>query len=225
VPIKLLGIVPALAYNIVLPMLAALLAAGTFSVAFNLFRVSNLKFHINTQHLIPNARSAIGVGLLAVLFVVFIGNLGELDLILRKMSELGASSFRSTIPGLQSLVNIIRGLVLMFQGKQLAINNDWWYWNASRIMTHGEINEFRSLRSSTATCTRTLIAFPLTVLMLGIALGWAMRKEWRSLDALVSVLIGRAGRGCSAPQQLVGLSDVPGAGTLGAVCERIAESP
>ena len=199
VPIKLLGIVPALAYNIVLPMLAALLATGTFSVAFNLFRISNLKSQINTQHPLPSARSAIGVGLLAVLFVVFIGNLGELDLILRKMSELGASSFRSTIPGLQSLVNIIRGLVLMFQGKQLAINNDWWYWNASRIMTHGEINEFPFFTFLYSDLHAHMIAFPLTVLMLGIALGWAMRKEWRSLDALVSVLIGALVVGVARP--------------------------
>jgi len=49
VPIKLLGIVPALAYNIVLPMLAALTAAGAFSVAFNLLQISNFKSQISNN--------------------------------------------------------------------------------------------------------------------------------------------------------------------------------
>jgi len=201
VPIKLLGIVPALAYNIVLPMLAALTGVGAFSVAFNLFQISNLKSLISNSRARRAiwSKSAIGVGLLASLFVVLIGNLGELDLIVRKMGELGASSFRSTIPGLQGLVNATLGLVRMIQGERLAINTDWWYWNASRLMTNGEINEFPFFTFLYSDLHAHMIAFPLTVLMLGIGLGWAARKQWRSVDALVSVLIGGLVVGVARP--------------------------
>jgi YYY domain-containing protein len=183
-PIKMLGIVPALAYNIVLPMLAALTALGAFSVAFNLFQTSNL------QSPISNRRRAIGVGGLAALFVVFIGNLGELNLIYTQLGQLGASSFQSTIPGLPGLVNAVRGLILMLQGQRLPINIEWWYWNASRIMTNGEINEFPFFTFLYSDLHAHMIAFPLTVLMLGLAVGWVMRQTWRSVDAAVSVVIG-----------------------------------
>jgi YYY domain-containing protein len=192
-PIKLLGIVPALAYNIVLPMLAALTATGAFSVAFNLFRMSEVgNRKTDTQHAreARSTRHAIGVGLLAALFVVFLGNLGELYLIYTQLSQLGASAFRSTIPGLQGLVSAVRGLILIIQGQRLTMNVEWWYWNASRIMTNGEINEFPFFTFLYSDLHAHMIAFPLTVLMLGLAVGWAMRRQWHSVDAAVSVVIG-----------------------------------
>jgi YYY domain-containing protein len=192
-PIKLLGIVPALAYNIVLPMLAALTAMGAFSVAFNLFRMSDVR----GQRSGPTC--AIWVGVLAAVFVVFIGNLGELNLITTKLSELGASQFRSTIPGLASLVDTIRGLAMVISGKPLQMNTEWWYWNASRIMTNGEINEFPFFTFLYSDLHAHMIAFPLTVLMLGIALGWALRRRWRSTDAVVSVVIGAVVVGVARP--------------------------
>lgn len=194
VPIKLLGIVPALAYNIVLPMLAALTAAGACSVSFNLFQVTTRK---SADRQI--SKSAIGVGILAALFVVFIGNLGELHLIYTKLGELGASQFRSTIPGLAGLVNATRGLGLVLSGKPLAMNVEWWYWNASRIMTNGEINEFPFFTFLYSDLHAHMIAFPLTVLMLGIALGWALRRRWRSMDAAASVAIGAIIVGVARP--------------------------
>ena len=207
VPIKLLGVVPSLAYNIVLPMLAALTALGAFSVALNLAQISNLKhLHLrcaahsgaqvqvsqisNTQYALRNTKHAIGVGLLAALFVVFIGNLGELNLLLTLLGQLGASSFRSTIPGLADLVGIVRGLVMMAMGYRLPLRPEWLYWNASRVMTNGEINEFPFFTFLYSDLHAHMIAFPLTVLMLGIALGWALRRQWRSVDAAASVIVG-----------------------------------
>ena len=177
VPIKLWGLVPALAYNIALPMLAALTGEGAFSVAFNLLQISN-------------PRSAIGVGLLAVLFVVFIGNLGELKLIITALTQLGASSFRSAVPVLPGLVNVIRGLDKVMLGQPLPVSLSAWYWTASRIMTNGEITEFPFFTFLYSDLHAHMIAFPLTLLMLGVGLGWALRREWRSLDAVASVVIG-----------------------------------
>jgi YYY domain-containing protein len=184
VPIKLLGIVPALAYNIALPMLAALTALGAFSAAYNLFMTTTNIFSRNTQYAIP-------VGLLAALFVVFMGNLGEIKLILDGLAQMDTLNFRSTIPGLEYIVKSISGLIAMVTtGQSFPARLDWWYWNASRIMTNGEINEFPFFTFLYSDLHAHMIALPLTLLMLGIGLGWALRRKWDSRDAWVSVLIG-----------------------------------
>jgi YYY domain-containing protein len=113
-----------------------------------------------------------------------------LNLILTKLSELGVSSFRSTIPGLQDLVAVARGLILVIRGAPMRMNVEWWYWTASRIMTNGEINEFPFFTFLYSDLHAHMIAFPLTLLMLGIAAGWAARRTWHTADAVVSVVVG-----------------------------------
>jgi YYY domain-containing protein len=194
VPIKLWGLVPAIAYNIVLPMLAALTGLGAFSVAFNLLQVSHLLSPIsNNQSSNWRLRSEIGdwrFALLAVLFVVFIGNLGEIRLILDALSQLGGSTFHSAIPILPGFVSVVRGLGKAILGQPLPVPLADWYWNASRIMTNGEITEFPFFTFLYSDLHAHMMAYPLTVLMLGVGVGWALRREWRSLDAAVSVVIG-----------------------------------
>jgi uncharacterized membrane protein len=196
VPIKLLGTVPALAYNIALPALAALTSLGAFSVAFNVFQGANHAIR-NTQYAPStpqpahhNTRSAVYVGLLAALFVVLMGNLGELKLILDALAELGRSNFRSTIPGLAFTVSWIRGFGAMIGGKALPVRLEWWYWNASRLISNGEINEFPFFTFLYSDLHAHMIALPLTILVLGIGLGWARRRQWRSFDAALSLVVG-----------------------------------
>ncbi|MBN1888730.1 MAG: glycosyltransferase family 39 protein [Thermoflexales bacterium] len=194
VPIKLLGTVPALAYNIALPMLAALTAVGAFSVAFNVFQVAGLKLKVLSQeggkHQASSVKNGVWVGLLAAMFVVLMGNLGELKLIMDALAELGHSDFRSTIPGLAYTASWIRGFGEMIGGRALPVRLEWWYWNASRLIPNGEINEFPFFTFLYSDLHAHMIAFPLTVLMLGIGLGWALRRQWRSFDAAFSLLVG-----------------------------------
>ena len=160
--IKLTGIVPWVAYNLILPTFFALVAMGASCVVFNL---------------IPSEQEdswfprALRYGIVGACLVAMVGNLGELQLLLNGLRTLGDHvRFESTIPGLASLVRMGAGLgELFFKGKQLPFRGEWWYWNASRIMKHGEINEFPFFTFLYADLHAHLTAMPFAILALALA--------------------------------------------------------
>jgi len=84
-PIKLLGILPSMAYNLVIPTLFSLLAMAGYCVAYNLVaftkgRVGNIR--------LPNARTA---GIAAALVLVLLGNLGTADMLFDEFKAIGAA--------------------------------------------------------------------------------------------------------------------------------------
>ncbi|MFQ5342787.1 MAG: DUF2298 domain-containing protein, partial [Anaerolineae bacterium] len=191
--IKLLGIVPATAYNLAVPTLFGLTFVGAFAVVFNLAKRnsgelggtqrnlgepkiedrtddSQLTIH-NSQLTIDNWTDtrAVLFGILGGLFVTVVGNLEEAQVLLGGLKNIGASGLRSTIPGLATLAGALRGLLKMVDGKSLGIPNDWWFWNASRVMPHGEINEFPAFTFVYADLHAHMIALPITLLALVMA--------------------------------------------------------
>lgn len=115
--IKVLGIVPAIAYNFTIPTLFAMTALGAFCVAFNL--VSHFNPKSKVEHPKARLRNPIMVGIIAAVFVTFIGNLGEVQLLSEEMIKLGGSEFKSSIPGVERVVNTAVGLSKMvFEGKE-----------------------------------------------------------------------------------------------------------
>jgi uncharacterized membrane protein len=79
-PIKLLGLVPEVAYNLVLPTLFSLLALGAFSVGTNLLA----RRHEERGGLDPRI-----AGVAAALMLVLLGNLGTVQLIYDSLREVG----------------------------------------------------------------------------------------------------------------------------------------
>ncbi len=71
--IKLLGIMPSIAYNFAIPTLFALTALGAFCVAFNLVQAFGRWARDRSYWL----KNPIVIGVIAAVFVVFMGNLGE----------------------------------------------------------------------------------------------------------------------------------------------------
>ncbi len=181
--IKLVGIVPYVAYNLALPLWAAMLGVGSFGVVANLVRIRR-----------PQVRAAQAwlVGLVGAAFALFLGNLAELYLVLLKAAEASVSTFESTIPGLAGLVRTTIGLAeVIFGEKALPIGIGEWYWNATRVIPHppGEavpINEFPFFTFLYADLHAHLIALPLAMLALGLALTLAFRgsepreQGWRA---------------------------------------------
>jgi YYY domain-containing protein len=175
--VKLVGIVPYVAYNLALPFWAAMLGVGSFGV------VSNL---VKSRH--PQVRGARVwlSGLVGTVFVLFLGNLAELHLLLLKAAEASMTTFESTIPGLAGLVRTAIGLVeVTFGEKALPIGIGEWYWNATRVIPHppGEavpINEFPFFTFLYADLHAHLIALPLAMLALGLALTVALRGSNRA---------------------------------------------
>jgi YYY domain-containing protein len=170
---KLMGTVPATAYNLMVPLLYALTGVGAFSVAYNLTG--------------RRRRGAIAAGIAAVVFTVVLGNLGVVHLIYTRLVEVGGVPFESTIPGFPEMVGFFKGLWAVFaQGARLSIGNTTWYWHPTRIIpseTGNPIAEFPAFTFLYADLHAHMIAFPLTLLALALALYWARdpRPRWWSL--------------------------------------------
>jgi YYY domain-containing protein len=173
--VKLTGIVPTVAYNLAVPTFFALTAGGAACVVYNLVPVAT---DAAERRGLPRhaQRRAFGYALLGALMVAVLGNLGELVLLLRGFEELGrVVSIESNIPGLSYAVRCVAGLWrFAFAGQRLPFRPEWWYWNATRVMSHGEINEFPFFTFLYADLHAHLTALPYTLLALGAALGLAL---------------------------------------------------
>jgi YYY domain-containing protein len=194
--VKLIGIVPAVAYNLVIPAWFAMTAMGAFSVTYNLVaRGAEAPEGAEGSLLKPLLFAFVGA-----LFVAVLGNLGEIHLIFLKLGEGVMNTFQSTIPGLVSLVRAIIGSVeVIFGGKALPISINEWYWNASRAIpsppAESVITEFPFFTFLYADLHAHLIALPLTFVSLAIALAvvkgaeGTQGKGWRRLLGTLAILL------------------------------------
>ncbi|MFQ6101717.1 MAG: DUF2298 domain-containing protein [Anaerolineae bacterium] len=179
--IKLTGTVPAVAYNLVVPLLYALTGVGAFSVAYNLFG--------------GHRRGALLAGVMALLFTVVLGNLGVVHLIRTSLIKLGGEPFSSTIPGFADTVTMFQGLwEVVAHGAKLPLRIESWYWHPTRIIpaeTGNPIAEFPAFTFLYADLHPHMIAFPLTLLALALAVCWvrSSRPSWSSL-LIAGLVIG-----------------------------------
>jgi YYY domain-containing protein len=171
--IKLMGTVPAVAYNLVVPLLFALTGIGAFSVAYNLFG--------------GHRRGALLAGVIALVFCVMLGNLGVVRLIRLSLISLGGDVFPSTIPAFSETVTMSRGLwEVIAHGAKLPIRIESWYWYPTRIIpadTGNPIAEFPAFTFLYGDLHAHMIAFPLTLLSLLLAVYWTRdsRPRWSSI--------------------------------------------
>lgn len=198
--IKLIGIVPYVTYNLVIPTWFAMTAMGAFSVTYNLVARGTE----GQDETAPGLLKPLFFGLVGALFVAVLGNLGEVHLLLLKAGEGVLETFESTVPGLASLVRgIIGSAEVLFGGRALPVGLDEWYWNASRAIPAGPyesvITEFPFFTFLYADLHAHLIAMPLTCLSLAVALalvkegegaGAADGRGWKGyLSRLVSLIL------------------------------------
>jgi YYY domain-containing protein len=174
--VKLLGTVPSIAYNLAIPLLFALTGIGAFSVAYDLLGSGR-----------NGRRQALLAGLAACIFVILLGNLGVVHLIRNKLIAAGEVSFPSTIPGLPGAVSFVRGLWRVAVGKvQVTMRPETWYWHPTRIIPSeagNPIAEFPAFTFLYGDLHAHMIAFPVTLFALALALVWARtsRPTWGSL--------------------------------------------
>lgn len=201
--IKLTGIVPWVAYNLVIPTFFALTATGACCVVFNLLPDSG-----DEDRWVPRALqwSLAGAALVAV-----VGNLGEVQLLWNGLRELGKNvAFSSTIPGLSELMKAVAGIGALLRGQHLPFRPEWWYWNASRIMTHGEINEFPFFTFLYADLHAHLTSLPFTLLVLGMATGClrGVQRQHRNISTPDESASSGTESRAHEPQLGAGLSDL-----------------
>ena len=176
--IKLTGTLPEIAYNLAVPLLFALTGVGAFSVAFNLFG--------------GHRRGAIVAGLSALAFTVLLGNLGVVHLVRSALIALGGTPFPSTIPVFSETAAMISGIwKVVVHGASLSLSIESWYWHPTRIIPTwpgevGPINEFPAFTFLYGDLHAHMIAFPITLFALALAVCWAQERR----PGWVSILVG-----------------------------------
>ncbi len=198
--VKFLGLVPAFAYNLLIPTLFMLIVLGAFSLGVNLTAWGR-----------PRRAASAGLpvtgGALAALAVGVMGNLGTARMIWRGYQMLAApSATNEAIAGLSLFTRLwwgFQGMLRSLAGASLPYGIADWYWLPSRaIPPLGDvepITEFPAFTVIYADLHAHLIALPVTLLALAFALAvvYAVRRGKR--PALAGLFLGALAVGALKP--------------------------
>lgn len=193
--VKWLGIVPSIAYNLILPTIFATIALGAFSLGWNLGSCFSASSNTDEEGIsFPSGRgrlSPFGVGLAAALGMAVLGNLGTVRMIFQGYQRLAAPD--GVIEGANILTRwawALRGFVQTLSGANLPYGLGDWYWIPSRAIPAPNdvepITEFPFFTVLYADPHAHLFALPLTLLALAFVLALILRRaRWRgALQAL-----------------------------------------
>ncbi|MFH2104537.1 MAG: DUF2298 domain-containing protein [Chloroflexota bacterium] len=201
-PMKFLGIVPSIAYNLVLPTLYAMLAMGAFSVGWNLigWKVVDGKWRSLVRSNSFVAALAASAGM------VLLGNLGIIRMLVQGFQRVAAPGGVITDASLlEKWVWGIKGFWLSVTGHMLVYGPGDWYWFPSRVIpAPGDvepITEFPLFTFIYGDLHAHMIAFPLAILVIA----WAVsvlnaRARWpKRLDAVLGIFLGGLAVGALRP--------------------------
>ncbi|TES92999.1 MAG: hypothetical protein E3J88_00760, partial [Anaerolineales bacterium] len=171
--VKMLGIVPALAYNLIIPTLFAMLSMGAFSIGWNLIQAARETIK----------KSSWWVGIAAALGTGLLGNMGSLRMIFRGFQQLGAAeAYSQEAFFLTKWVWAAQGFMERILGNQLPYGLGDWYWNPSRVIRAVNepepITEFPWFTFIYADLHAHMIVLPITVLAIGWGLSVVLGKAW-----------------------------------------------
>lgn len=182
---KLLGIVPTLAYNLILPMLYSFTGLGVFSITYNLVQARGWRAQLSER--LPRLnRKAVGAGLTGTALAVLLGNLAQVGVLRDAWYKAGAEQL-GNLPVVGTLARTLDGGIKVLSGTPPPIYPGDWFWTATRALNFNEgeaapITEFPFFTFLYGDLHAHMIALPLTLL----ALGWAVAL------ALQPVVRGRA---------------------------------
>ncbi len=190
---KLIGVVPEVAYNLLLPMFFAMTASGAFGVAYNLVAraTENEKRESRNENDTLHApRSTFPIrpllaGIIAAFLVLILGNLGQVGVLYKGLTDLGQSNGASN--GLSAL---LAGLGAWIGGKEIPVATGNWYWTATRIIPD-TINEMPFFTFVYADLHAHLMSLPFTLVGLGLAthaLFLRAKLQWYDLGIIAMVL-------------------------------------
>ncbi|MCI0519219.1 MAG: DUF2298 domain-containing protein, partial [Chloroflexi bacterium] len=179
--VKLLGIAPSIAYNLILPTMFALIALGAFSLGWNLFhREAAAEIRPAVSPYLPAGAAALGMALL--------GNLGMARMIFQGYQRLAAPG--GVIEGAALLTRwgwAMKGALMAFTGDALPYALGDWYWIPSRVIpAPGDvepITEFPFFTVLYGDPHAHLFALPITLLAVSFALAVVLGR-FRKVSAL-----------------------------------------
>jgi YYY domain-containing protein len=199
--VKWLGIIPSVAYNLIVPTLFALAGVGAFSLGWNLLAAAgygNIKDE-NVGEQVGITSRPLLAGLAAAGGFLILGNLGTVRMIWQGFQRLAApggvidndSVFQHWMWGFQGFINFLNGARLGFPAGD-------WYWVPSRAFPGEPITEFPNFTFLYADLHAHMIALPITLMALSWALSillgkwnWSGREDFRPwLTAGISLVCG-----------------------------------
>ncbi|MFN8412304.1 MAG: DUF2298 domain-containing protein [Anaerolineales bacterium] len=194
-PVKLLGIVPSIAYNFILPTLFAMVATGAFAIGFNLLEGLKTPYDEENPTWGVQATSLIG-GVAASVMMILLGNLGTIKLIFNALERLAAPN--GSVPAdagfFESWGWAFKGLGMMFTGSMLPIGRGDWLWFPSRIMPPGpgnEITEFPLFTFLYSDLHAHMLVIPLTLFIIAWALAFIKsHAQMRLPEWVAAILVG-----------------------------------
>ncbi|MEI7845390.1 MAG: DUF2298 domain-containing protein [Chloroflexota bacterium] len=193
-PIKLLGIVPSIAYNFVLPTLFAMLGMGGFSVVWNMLSASR-SARAEEDEPFSNFSMPLIAGLAAALGLVLLGNLGTIQLIyhtLQKMTVANELVDAQNVLIFQRWIWAIQGLGKVLSGTSMPIGWGEYYWAPSRVMPLGDlaITEFPLFTFLYSDLHAHMIALPLTLLAIAWTLYTLLARNLSRWSWLITLAFG-----------------------------------
>ena len=178
-PIKLLGIIPAVAYNLVLPLWYSLLILGGFSVGWNLYHgiPRPRALRVGEQHRRHVLGTAFWIGLATAILLGVLGNLGTVRLMTNGFQRIAASGMALEEASLgQQISWTLQGFAQFLQGTPMPFYPGDWYWFPSRVIPGEPITEFPFFTFIYADLHAHLIALPITILAISWCLSMVLGK-------------------------------------------------
>ncbi len=170
-PVKLLGIVPSIAYNLILPTFFSFTAMAAFSFGWNLFpnlgrraEESELKSPAIWQHVFGGP---MGLALTSAFFVLILGNLGTIQMIFQGFQRIATAGITLTTGSVfERLAWFFEGIRMYITGHGFTYYPGDWYWIPSRTIPGEPITEFPYFTFLYADPHAHMFAYPITILVL-----------------------------------------------------------
>lgn len=208
--IKALGIVPAVAYNLALPTLFAMVALGAFSIGWNLLsQTRTSEEDAQPVQWLGVERKPLFAGLAAATAILILGNLGTINMIWEGFQLLIVPrDVMETADIFTRMGWTFQGVATYFSGHALPYNIGEWYWNPSRAIPGEPITEFPFFTFLYADPHAHMMALPVTVLslawglsILGLRWNWGEGRGrfWAWFQFAVSLILGGLAIGALYP--------------------------
>ncbi|NPV86390.1 MAG: hypothetical protein HPY45_10330 [Anaerolineae bacterium] len=184
VMVKWLGIIPSIAYNLILATWFSFAGMGAFCLGYNLWFSVRQKDTEDDQYqdtaLQDSAVMKKGVlaGSISAVFYLILGNLGTVRMIWQGFIRLSSPVPIEELGFLQRWMYSFDGLKRFINGAGLPYGHGDWYWIPSRVIPGEPITEFPFFTFLYADPHAHLIALPLTLL----ALSWVLSIVFTKLD-------------------------------------------
>jgi YYY domain-containing protein len=204
--VKWLGIVPSVAYNLILPTVFAMIVLGAFSIGWNLVGSPEPRFEaVDSEN--RSQRLRLWAGMAGGLGMAVLGNLGIVKMVFEGYQKLAAPG--GIIEGSGLLARwmwAFQGFVRVLTGAPLPYGLGDWYWNPSRVIPALNetvpITEFPFFTVLYADPHAHLFAMTLALLVLSFCLSIVLSREIRLRNSLLAFMLGGLAIGALWPTNM-----------------------